>query len=292
MKSKVQFQVMMAPVTGSEFHATSLWRCSFLGQIVSLEGFNEDNLYLEYSLNAASGWITREKQESGFSWKTRPNDKDICHLSLPFDIDLFHELSDSSSLDLQWPKLVFTVRAIDRYNRETVCGVGSIILPRKPGHHSITITTVKRVPVSLLDNMSQYFLGFIEEDEDGKDDDKDCSPESKSLMTESSGKVVLSLYCMVRSEESIEAQKKHRADLILSIQQVIQAFEKAKNKMMQVSKIVQQDEKERQELRDTQEDSSSDDEETEEQQTLSKQSSNQLESLEEEDESDTSFSEE
>lgn len=254
----------------SSMFLESLWRCSFVGEIVSLQGFSEDNLFVDFTVDCPSGWLFKDEQVTGLSWKSRPNKFDVCHLCLPIDIDLFHEWSETSSGDLEWPTLIVTVKSIDRLERHSISGIGSVILPRSPGQHVISMPTVKKVPVSSLERMSQFFLGFQEEeeptkncrrfcrrkseddslqiDEDAEDPadsepEKPCYPSHLASFpetTESSGVVNLSLFCMIRAESSIERQRRRRTDLLLSIKQVIQAFETAKERMMEITKKIKE----------------------------------------------------
>src|SRR5207302_1147833 len=80
------------------------WRVTIIGQIKTLVGFGNQNLYVEYLINLPNGWSTRRGGNGtsmddiyGVSWKGRPNPspapdgaEDIIHLSLPFQIDLFN----------------------------------------------------------------------------------------------------------------------------------------------------------------------------------------------------------
>jgi hypothetical protein len=244
-----------------------------MGSITSLQGFNEHNLVIKYYIDCPAGWMTQEDILTGVSWKSRPNKDDVCHISLPLDIHLYHEWDETSSKDLEWPIFFVKVKSVDRYNRESVVGEGSVMLPCSPGHHVIDIQTMKRVPNSPLDRMSQYFLGYVEKEEDTnwitcrrlcrrkksdeesvqsvQEDEEAVDPEEEikahrpnhTESTETSGVATLSLYCLIRAESSIERQRKKRSDLLTSIKQVIEAFEKAKSKMMEISQKIRDEEK-------------------------------------------------
>jgi len=168
------------------------------------------------------------------SWKTRPNAKDVCNLSIPFEIELFHEGFMSPS----WPSISIKVSAIDSFGRETCVGSGDLFLPRHPGKHDLTIQTTKnQVAMSHVDGLSQYFLGFIETDDQEPSNEKNQEMStSSSKMT--SGRVQIRVYSLMRSKESIDRQQKGRADLVASIEQVIKAFEQAKEKLKSVSKMI------------------------------------------------------
>lgn len=248
------------------------WRVTIIGQIKTLVGFGNQNLYVEYLINLPSGWATRRgggngtvtDDTYGVSWKGRPNPfplpdeaEDVIHLSLPFQIDLFNR---SRNPKMNQPQIFLRVTAVDVFGRETVVGYGSAFLPVTAGKHQLEVHTCKRVSVNPLDTMSMFFLGFIEEEEEeangtttitGSDVEVNGSPDGPNgttgsnepnnpfpSVTQTSGVVNLDLFALVRSDESLQRERMERRQLVASLQQVMEAFERAKRKVIEISQMI------------------------------------------------------
>ena len=252
------------------FFVDGLWRLSVIGEFRTLSGFRQENLQFEYAVQQPDGWFQRNHntQMAAVSQKCRVNDQCVAQVCLPFSMDFLVadesndkkkqtiEKSDEpdgdtnrekdehvadgvtnvrDSAGISWPRLCVRVYAIDQFGRRMLSGIGSASLPQSAGQHTVTICTCRSVSGNNMDQLSEHFLGFIEDDEDGEERDV---VHTHPQVTETSGTVTVGLNCILRSAASIEKRKRDRELLSASIEEVVAAFEQAKLEMLEVRQRV------------------------------------------------------
>lgn len=264
------------------FFIDGLWRFSVFGEFCTLSGFKQENLQFEYTIQHPDRWFQRNhhSQTSAISQKCRVNDQAVAHVCLPFSMDFLvadepkeskkqaepkshdsngdtensspendalgmvdaPESGKQETAGISWPRLCVRVYGIDMLGRRTLSGIGSAALPQSAGPHVLTICTCRTVSDNHLDQLSEHFLGFVE-DADDEEEERDIS-HSHAQVTESSGTVTVRVNCIRRSEASIEKRKRDRELLSASIEEVVAAFERAKLEMLELRQRVLKEQKE------------------------------------------------
>lgn len=150
-------------------------------------------------------------------------------VNLPFQFDLESE-SDTS----EWPLLLVRVTSINLFGRHVHEGFGYQLLPQFPGKTKITINTFRRVPSNPFDMLSDYFLGHWKDDDD--DSESEDGIPNYPETTVSNGVVEITVNTLLKSTPLRDEIKKRRIKMPVqtSIEEVIQAFERAKARMIEL----------------------------------------------------------
>jgi hypothetical protein len=252
---------------------------SVFGEIISMTGFHEqDNLQLEYTIQNPDGWFHRHHQHDHFSRVShmcRVNEDSVAHTCLPFSMDFLvsddhvcdkkqepaagntsdqkpdtnDQPNDSNPCDrsggsgISWPRICVRVYKMDSFGRRFVSGIGSAVMPQAAGQHMLTISTCRTVSYNHLDQLSEHFLGYTDQDDDADDNERDVT-HVYPQMTVTSGSVTIRMNVILRSEASIQQRKRDRQLLSASIEEVVAAFERAKLEMMEVRhRVIRQQQK-------------------------------------------------
>ncbi|ORX76825.1 hypothetical protein BCR32DRAFT_248414 [Anaeromyces robustus] len=141
------------------------FRIMIFGEIVSARKFEENSIYIQYSLELPKYWKKNDTnspkqmlfgntQSTDFIYDP-PTDDYEARFAYPFEFDLLNAHYDPF---IKWPVIYFHVCTKDKWCRNTTLGYGYYNIPWLPGHYDETINTWRAYP-SISERMGQYFVG-------------------------------------------------------------------------------------------------------------------------------------
>lgn len=180
----------------------SSWHLDYFGDLCTVHGFEASDLRLEYMIKVPRGWYpSEERQLYGKTQTCSTNGTDLAAIGHPLEISLkrLERLEHGGDS----PSILVRVISIDFWGIERNEGYGQAFLPTEAGRHSITISTWKPIPESLLDRLSEYFLGSASISDDSEENPLFVSENALSRfgkLSASSGNVDLVLNCLKKAE--------------------------------------------------------------------------------------------
>uniref|UniRef100_A0A4W2IG14 MKS transition zone complex subunit 1 n=1 Tax=Bos indicus x Bos taurus TaxID=30522 RepID=A0A4W2IG14_BOBOX len=252
-------------LVGTDFEMTApgALRLFVNGEVVSAQGYEYDNLYVHFFVELpTSNWSSPAFQQlSGITQtcatKSRGMDN-VAYFSYPFTFEasFLHEDESVDALP-EWPVLYCEVLSLDFWQRYRVEGYGAVVLPATPGSHTLTVSTWRPLELSPVAELRRFFIGGSLELEDlsyvwipGTFKGERLS--RFGLRTETTGSVTFRLHCLQQSRafmESSSLQKRMRSVLDRlegfsqqsSIQNVLEAFRRARRRMQEARESLPQD---------------------------------------------------
>lgn len=263
------------------FLVDGLWRCSFFGEFLTLSGFHEENLQLEFTIQLPDRWFHRNLHPpaSAISQKCFVNDQSVAHIGLPFSFHFLvtDERRDKNEKPVPVDKTT-EPKGDDRDSSPPATEKTEFpLMDKEPVAGGISWPRVcvrvfgidgfgRRTMVGMGSTCMPQSAGhhmlsiptcrtvsdshgdrlselFLGFVEDGEDDvDRDIVHPPDSR-TETSGTVTVRVQCILRSEASVEQRKRERELLSASIEEVVAAFERAKLEMMELRQQVIREQK-------------------------------------------------
>uniref|UniRef100_A0A4W2BVD4 MKS transition zone complex subunit 1 n=1 Tax=Bos indicus x Bos taurus TaxID=30522 RepID=A0A4W2BVD4_BOBOX len=252
-------------LVGTDFEMTApgALRLFVNGEVVSAQGYEYDNLYVHFFVELpTSNWSSPAFQQlSGITQtcatKSRGMDN-VAYFSYPFTFEasFLHEDESVDALP-EWPVLYCEVLSLDFWQRYRVEGYGAVVLPATPGSHTLTVSTWRPLELSPVAELRRFFIGGSLELEDlsyvwipGTFKGERLS--RFGLRTETTGSVTFRLHCLQQSRafmESSSLRKRMRSVLDRlegfsqqsSIQNVLEAFRRARRRMQEARESLPQD---------------------------------------------------
>ncbi|KAJ3194983.1 Pleiotropic negative transcriptional regulator, partial [Irineochytrium annulatum] len=135
------------PIEFSEMPEAYGLKVCILGDITSATNFERRDVYVHYLIELADGWSTSSESERPIlSSRTQVShstyDVETClwtaHFAYPIELEI---VTQKPPEQVKWPRIHFEVSAIDRWERHSVEGYGSMEMPRKAGTHEILLRT-------------------------------------------------------------------------------------------------------------------------------------------------------
>jgi len=141
------------------------FRLMIFGEIVSARKFDENSIYIQYSLELPKYWKKNDThlpkqmlfgntQSTDFIYDP-PTDDYEARFAYPFEFDLLNAHYDPF---IKWPVIYFHVCTKDKWCRNVTLGYGYYNIPWLPGHYDEIINTWRAYP-SINERMGQYFVG-------------------------------------------------------------------------------------------------------------------------------------
>lgn len=185
------------------------------GEIVSAEGFEYDNLYINFFMELPNNWSSLPFQPlSGVTQTCRTKSlgkENVAFFSYPFSFETFY-MSEKESEELipQWPVLYFKVLSLDSWQRYRTEGYGYLLFPAMPGKHTVTCQTWRPVQTGTLSALRRFFIGGSAELEDNSYVRIPGTFKGERLSrfgfcTETTGSVSFSLHCIQQARAFVDA---------------------------------------------------------------------------------------
>ncbi|KGL76243.1 Meckel syndrome type 1 protein, partial [Tinamus guttatus] len=232
------------------------------GEIVSAQGYEYDNLYVNFFLELPKCWSSPAFQQLSGVTQTcatkkvgRDNVAYFCYL---FTLEMFFTQEDESEDSLpQWPVLYFEVLSLDFWQRYRVEGYGSLVLPASPGLHTFTIPTWRPVELGTVSELRRFFIGGSPELEDLTYVRIPTTFQGGRLSrlgfrTKTTGTVTFRLHCLQQSKAFLETSAlRQRMQSVLdrlggftqqsSVYNVLEAFRRARRRMQEARRSLPRD---------------------------------------------------
>ncbi|XP_010859949.1 PREDICTED: Meckel syndrome type 1 protein isoform X2 [Bison bison bison] len=252
-------------LVGTDFEMTTpgALRLFVNGEVVSAQGYEYDNLYVHFFVELpTSNWSSPAFQQlSGITQTCATKSRgmnNVAYFSYPFTFEasFLHEDESVDALP-EWPVLYCEVLSLDFWQRYRVEGYGAVVLPATPGSHTLTVSTWRPLELSPVAELRRFFIGGSLELEDlsyvwipGTFKGERLS--RFGLRTETTGSVTFRLHCLQQSRafmESSSLRKRMRSVLDRlegfsqqsSIQNVLEAFRRARRRMQEARESLPQD---------------------------------------------------
>ncbi|CAH2219727.1 Meckel syndrome type 1 isoform X1 [Pelobates cultripes] len=250
-------------LVGSEFEMAPVGtlRLFINGEIVSAQKYDYDNLYIHFFMELPKYWSSPGFQElSGVthSCKTKTHKREnIAYFCHPFSFEVFLSEEVASEDIPQWPVLYFEVLSLDFWQRYRVEGYGSVVLPDRPGMHTVTAHTWRPVELGTISELRRFFIGGSPELEDMSYTRIPGTFQGNRLSrfgfrTETTGEVTFRFNCIHQSRSFLDnSSLRKRMQSVLdrlggtsqqsSIHNVLDAFQRARRRMQQARESLPQD---------------------------------------------------
>ncbi|XP_064620894.1 tectonic-like complex member MKS1 [Lineus longissimus] len=252
-------------VVGNEFEMPppDVLRVLVYGEILSAKNFEYDDLYIHYFCDLPRNWYAAgTEQLSGVTHTctTKIEGRDnIAFFSFPFYFELFYKNDTVNPLnrDLMptWPTFYMEVLSIDNWQRYRTEGYAYQQVPSSPGRSFHKINCWRPVGNSVIPELRRFFIGGSPELEDPTyastpTGHNDTLMSKYGFKTESTGEVTIRMHSIQQSRANVDKSlsKKKVGSLIdrlggqatqNSIMGVIDAFKKAREKMMATRESLQ-----------------------------------------------------
>lgn len=145
---------------------------SLLGEIVSVKGFEYNDLYVTAHLDLPEFWeiededytLSPRSQLPAVTTQicsTRSEHKyNIAHFGCPFEFSLVHHHHHTYEGTLpKWPRILLEVGSLDYWDRHRIEGYAYVDLPSNPGSYEMDVSTWRPVGRGLVDKMKRFFIG-------------------------------------------------------------------------------------------------------------------------------------
>ncbi|XP_052801949.1 tectonic-like complex member MKS1 [Mya arenaria] len=235
------------------------------GEIESAKNFEYDDLYLHFFVDLPKYWTVERQQP--MSWITQTcstkvlGRDDVAYFSFPFHFEAFYHNDnlDEEEKELEiprFPTIMVEVLSLDSWQRYRTEGYSYLTVPGQPGRHQETIQCWRPMGSSVTSQLRRFFIGGSPELEDPTYQAIPSTFQGKYLSkygfkTESTGSVDISLNVIMQSR-AFRDKKANRQSLssllealgINAVQQnisnVLDAFKKARQRMLQTRENVSQ----------------------------------------------------
>ncbi|KAG9281988.1 Meckel syndrome type 1 protein-like [Astyanax mexicanus] len=232
------------------------------GEIVSAQGYEYDNLYVNFFLELPNSWSSVPFQSlSGVTQtcRTRTLGKDnVAFFSYPFSFESFFRKEDESEDSLpKWPVLYFKVLSLDFWQRYRTEGYGYLVVPSSPGYHRVTCHTWRPLQTGTVAELRRFFIGGAPELEDISDVRIPGTFKGDHLSrfgfhTQTTGSVTFNLNCIQHARAFVDANtlKKKRQTVLDqlgghsqqgSVYNVLEAFQRARKRMQEARESLPKD---------------------------------------------------
>ncbi|XP_072530457.1 tectonic-like complex member MKS1 [Salminus brasiliensis] len=232
------------------------------GEIISAQGYEYDNLYVNFFLELPNSWFSVPFQSlSGVTQtcRTRTLGKDnVAFFSYPFSFECFFRKEDESEDSLlQWPVLYFKVLSLDFWQRYRTEGYGYLVIPSTPGYHRLTCHTWRPLQTGTVAELRRFFIGGAPELEDISDVRVPSTFKGDRLSrfgfrTQTTGSVTFNLNCIQHARAFVDANTlKKRRQTVLdqlgghsqqgSVYNVLEAFQRARKRMQEARESLPRD---------------------------------------------------
>eukprot|EP00731_Ephydatia_muelleri_P023322 Em0015g905a len=190
-------------------------RVLVFGEIVSAEGFEDDDLYVSTRLELPEFWQCKEEPLDIVTQISRTKSlhlHNIAHFNCPMEYELSYNNPILKTDELpKWPWVLIQVASLDYWERHRVEGYGFLNLPNAPGKYEFTVHTWRPCG-SVRDKMARYFVGGVAEIADisyiTKPQDFEGTHLSKyGFRTQSSGSVTLTFNIVHQSSLIVQLQQ-------------------------------------------------------------------------------------
>ncbi|XP_060703889.1 Meckel syndrome type 1 protein [Hemiscyllium ocellatum] len=232
------------------------------GEIVSAQGFEYDNLYVQFLLELPDNWFCSSRQQlSGVTQTCSTKvegQENVAYFSYPFNFEMTLRSEDQPEDTLpQWPVLYFGVHSSDFWQRHRIEGYGYIRIPDSPGSCTLTCQTWRPIVPGTVAEMRRFFIGGFLELEDMTYTRTPSTFKGERLSrfgfrTETTGTVTVRFHCMQQCRSFLDssmARKKSQNVLErmgglshqASLQSVIAAFGRAQQRMREAQESLSKD---------------------------------------------------
>ncbi|XP_067866305.1 Meckel syndrome type 1 protein isoform X2 [Heterodontus francisci] len=251
-------------LVGEEFETPPLGVLQLFvnGEIVSAQGYEYDNLYIQFFLELPDYWFCPPKQQlSGVTQtcSTKVEDREyVAYFSFPFNFEMTLRSENQPEGFLpQWPVLYFGVHSCDFWQRYRIEGYGYIRIPDNPGSYTMTCQTWRPILPGTSAEMRRFFVGGSLELEDMTYIRTPSTFKGERLSrfgfrTESTGTVTIKFHCMQQCRAFLNSSMaRKRSKNVLdhmgglahqaSLQSVLSAFGRAQQRMHEARESLSKD---------------------------------------------------
>ncbi|XP_022542136.2 Meckel syndrome type 1 protein isoform X2 [Astyanax mexicanus] len=232
------------------------------GEIVSAQGYEYDNLYVNFFLELPNSWSSVPFQSlSGVTQTCRTctlGKDNVAFFSYPFSFESFFRKEDESEDSLpKWPVLYFKVLSLDFWQRYRTEGYGYLVVPSSPGYHRVTCHTWRPLQTGTVAELRRFFIGGAPELEDISDVRIPGTFKGDHLSrfgfhTQTTGSVTFNLNCIQHARAFVDANtlKKKRQTVLDqlgghsqqgSVYNVLEAFQRARKRMQEARQSLPKD---------------------------------------------------
>uniref|UniRef100_A0A671PBL6 MKS transition zone complex subunit 1 n=1 Tax=Sinocyclocheilus anshuiensis TaxID=1608454 RepID=A0A671PBL6_9TELE len=225
------------------------------GEIVSAQGYEYDNLYVNFFLDLPNMGNIFQRLSHTY---TCMHGIDVAFFSYPFSFETFFHKEDESDGSLpQWPVLYFKVLSLDFWQRYRTEGYGFLVIPSTPGYHRMTCCTWRPLQSGTVAELRRFFIGGAPELEDISYVRVPGTFKGKRLSrfgfrTQTTGSVTFTLNCIQHARAFIDASTlKKRRQTVLdqlgghsqqgSVYNVLEAFQRAQKRMQEARETLPRD---------------------------------------------------
>ncbi|CAB1450753.1 unnamed protein product [Pleuronectes platessa] len=222
------------------------------GEIVSAQGFEYDNLYINFFMELPNNWSSLPSQSLSRvtqTCQTKTQGKEnVAFFSHPFSFEAFYVSEKESEKTVpQWPVLYFKVLSLDSWKRHRTEGCGYVLFPAIPGNHKVTCHTWRPLQMGKVSALRRFFIGGSPELEDHSYVRIPGTFKGERLSrigfpTETTGSVTFNLNCIQQATSFVDAalskesRQKGFCQLGECCQQravstILEAFHRARRKM-------------------------------------------------------------
>ncbi|XP_074079729.1 tectonic-like complex member MKS1 isoform X2 [Macrotis lagotis] len=254
----------LSSLVGSDFEMAvhGSLRLFVNGEVVSAQGYEYDSLYVHFFVEVPESWSSPSFQQLTGVTQTCVTKsvgmEEVAYFCYPFTFEAsyFHENETHDELT-QWPVLYLEVISLDFWQRYRVEGYGSIVLPSKPGSHTITTSTWRPVELGTLAELRRFFIGGSLELEDLSyvripGNFKGDRLSRFGFRTETTGSVTFRFHCLHQSQAFLKSgfswkKRQNVLDHMGTLSQqnniinVLEAFHRARRRMQEARENLPQD---------------------------------------------------
>ncbi|KAK6636598.1 hypothetical protein RUM43_010260 [Polyplax serrata] len=241
---------------GTEFTAgqPNYLYVTLLGDIISGENFEYNHLHVNYYIKLPTGWeCTSASSLSGATQTGSENSQGVTHFSHPFEFNLFTDLQSFEDYSASSPEIIFEVVSVDKFSRYRNEGYCYVHVPIKPGMYEYSLQCWRPVNKTIRSQLERFFIGGGPELEDvsyaGLSNAEKIELINRfGFETVPSGKINFKMSLLHQSEtfkrkftgETIaDKENNGRSEtdaLLCSINTVLEAFRKARERMLEAKK--------------------------------------------------------
>ncbi|XP_062264938.1 tectonic-like complex member MKS1 [Platichthys flesus] len=222
------------------------------GEIVSAQGFEYDNLYINFFMELPNNWSSLPSQSLSRvtqTCQTKTQGKEnLAFFSHPFSFEAFYLSEKESEKTVpQLPVLYFKVLSLDSWTCHRTEGCGYVLFPAIPGNHKVTCHTWRPLQTGKVSALRRFFIGGSPELEDQSSVRIPGTFKGERLSrigfpTETTGSVTFNLNCIQQATSFVDAallkesRQKGFGQLGEFCQQravstILEAFHRARRKM-------------------------------------------------------------
>ncbi|EEB11297.1 hypothetical protein Phum_PHUM105540 [Pediculus humanus corporis] len=221
-----------------------------LGDIISAKNFEYSNLYIKYFVKMPPEWeIFNSDDLFGITHISKQNSRGTAYFSHLFEFNLYANLQ---LFKVSLPEIIFEVLSIDNYNRYRHEGYTYVSLPHSPGMYEFNLKCWRAADKKIRSKLERFFIGGGSELEDifyvGLSNYPKAELVSRfGFETIPSGEINLKLSILHQSEflkkNEIDPEftignnnKKNKDFILSSLNSVLEAFRKARSRMLEAKK--------------------------------------------------------